>query len=134
MNYTITPSEDGKYIILKVIGDVNRKTMLPLNLEAHALGKQLQVRRYMVDATEARNTETSLESYEFAYVDMQEMAGIDRYARVALLVSTGDHSHDFVETVSRNAGLNVKKFTTPDQARRFLMDGNVVAAKAAVDC
>lgn len=133
MDCKIAPSEDGKYIILKVIGNITRKTMLPQNLEAHALGRQLKIRRYLVDVTEARNTETCLESYDFAYEDMKKIPGIDRSARVAILASPGDHSHDFVETVSRNAGFNVKKFTTPDQAQRFLMDGDPGVRKASVD-
>lgn len=133
MECKIFPSEDGKYIILKVIGNITRKTMLSQNLQAHALGRQLNIRRYLVDVTEARNTETSLENYEFAYVDMQEVPGIDKFARVAILASPGDHSHDFVETVSRNAGLNVKIFTTADQAKRFLMDGDASAAKTDFD-
>jgi hypothetical protein len=47
---------------------------------------------------------------------MQKVDGIDKYARIATLVNPDDHSHDFIETVARNAGLNVKIFTDPDQA------------------
>ena len=121
MDYTITPSTDGMFIVLKVKGNITRRTAMQMNLEAHALGKQLQVRRYLVDVTEAKNTETPLENYKFAYSDMQTMDGIDKYARVATLVSPNDHSHDFMETVATNSGLIVRIFTDPDQAKRFLM-------------
>lgn len=121
MDYTITPSADRLYIILKIKGNINREIAMPLNLEAHALGKKLHVSRYMVDVTEARNTDTVVGNYNFAYSDMQKMEGIDKRARVATLVSPDDHSHDFIETVSRNAGLNVKIFTDADEAKQWLM-------------
>jgi hypothetical protein len=122
MEYTITPSIDGMFIILKVKGNITRRTAMQMNLEAHALGRQLQVRRYLVDVTEAKNTDAPLEDYEFAHSDMQKMEGIDKQARVATLVSPNDHSHDFMETVSKNAGLHVKIFTDPAEAKRFLME------------
>jgi len=134
MDYTITHSIDGMFIMLKVKGNITRRTAMQLNLEAHALGKQLQVRRYLVDVTEAKNTDTTSENYGFAYSDMQKLEGIDKSARVATLVDPKDHSHDFMETVARNAGLNVRIFTDLDQAKRFLMDDyspNKTAARDA---
>jgi hypothetical protein len=38
------------------------------------------------------------------------------------VIAEGDHSHDFIETVAINAGLNVKLFTDWDQAIAFLQD------------
>jgi hypothetical protein len=121
MDYSITPSIDGTFIILKIRGNINREIATRLNLETHALGRQLNVRRYLVDVTEARNTDTVIGNYNFAYSDMQKMEGIDKRARVATLVSPGDHSHDFTEMVSRNAGLNVRIFTDLYKAKQFLM-------------
>ena len=43
-----------------------------MNLEAHGLGKQLHVKRFLVDVTEARNVDPIGETYEFAYSDMQK--------------------------------------------------------------
>jgi hypothetical protein len=80
MDYKIAPSIDGIFIILKIKGSINRETAMRLNLEAHALGKQLQVSRYLVDVTEARNTDTIMGNYKFAYSDMQKVEGIDKYA------------------------------------------------------
>ena len=45
------------------------------------------------------------------------------FARVALLVSPGDHSHDFVETAARNAYLDVTLFRDKDAAVRHLLQG-----------
>lgn len=132
IDYTITPSIDGLFIILKIKGIINREIAMRLNLEAHALGKQLQVRRYLVDVTEAKNTETTTENYQFAYSDMQQAEDIDKHARVATIVNRGDHSHDFIETVARNSGLNVKHFTDREQAERWLTE-DVFPDKPTVD-
>lgn len=121
MSCEITASEDGRYILLEVVGEINRRTAMAQNLKAHALGRELGIRRYLVDVTRARNTDTALDDYEFAHRDMQT-DGIDVGARVAVLVSPGDRSHEFVETVARNAGMNVRNFEDRDQALRFLLD------------
>jgi hypothetical protein len=120
MDYTITPSTDGKFIILKVKGNITRQTMMPANLDAHRLGRQLKVSRYLVDATEARNAESALGNFEFAYSEMLMTEGIDKFAQVAILVSPNDHSHDFTELVFKNAGLNATIFTDRGQATQFL--------------
>ncbi|MHB9027638.1 MAG: hypothetical protein ACYC9O_02595 [Candidatus Latescibacterota bacterium] len=74
-----------------------------------------------MDVTESRNIESSTKGYQFAHSDMMTDK-IDRFARVAMLVSPGDHSHDFIETVSRNAGLNVTLFRDREQAVRHLLE------------
>ncbi|MFZ6031529.1 MAG: hypothetical protein ACOYYS_27775 [Chloroflexota bacterium] len=121
MPYQIKIFTDQKYILLKVVGEIDRVRALAYNLEAHALGRKSGVNRYLVDLTEARNVDTVLDTYEFAHQDMQATAGIDRLAHVAVLVSPGDHSHDFVETVARNAGLDVTLFSDRELALRHLL-------------
>jgi hypothetical protein len=120
MEYTITLSADGTFINLKVKGDITRRTAIEMDREAHALGRELKINKYLVDVTESRNTDSVSSNYEFAYTDLAKAKGMDESAIVALLVSPGDHSHDFVETVCRNAGRNVKIFTIPDEAERYL--------------
>jgi hypothetical protein len=120
MEYSITPSEDGSYIVIKVEGNITRKEAMQQNREAHALGKQLGINRYLVDVTEARNVEPPIENYEFAYNDMHRDEKLDITARIAALVDPDDHSHDFVETVSRNAGFDMRLFRDRDEALRYL--------------
>jgi hypothetical protein len=120
MEYKIYPSDNACYIRLDVTGEINRKSAMQQNLEAHALGKKLGIERYLVDMTGARNTDSTLNQYQFAYKDMREASDIDKQARVALVVAKGDHSHDFIETVARNSGLNVVLFTDMELAVSFL--------------
>lgn len=122
MSYTLSLSDDGKYILLKVIGDITRNSAMQHNLEAHKMGEELGVNTYLVDLTEARNVESVISNYEFAYTDMTQTPDIDRYARVVVLVDPHDHSHDFIETVARNTGLDVTLYRDRDQAVQHLLE------------
>ncbi|MFO7583870.1 MAG: hypothetical protein R6W69_03995 [Anaerolineales bacterium] len=118
---TNTVSPNGKYILQKIVGEINAEIALELNRETHTLGHRPGVNRYLTDVTECRNTDTPLDNYNFAYSDMPDNPSIDRSARVALLVAPEDHSYDFVETACRNAGLNVTLFRDRDEAARYLL-------------
>ncbi len=120
-SYTISLSDDESYIILKILGKQTAELAMKQNLEAHAFGDELGIGRYLVDATEAVNVDSTLENYSFAYTDMQTPTGINKAAIVALLVSPDDHSHDFIETVSRNVGLNVTIFRDRELAIHHLL-------------
>ncbi len=120
MEYNIALSEDETYIVLSITGEMTREQAMQSNLEAHALGQELDIHRYLTDVREARNVDSVLGNYKFAYEDMKQTDEIDRGARVALLVSPEDHSHDFVETVSRNSGLDVTLFRDMEEAIEHL--------------
>jgi hypothetical protein len=122
MSYTINPSADGKYIILKYWGELSRKLSIERVIEAHALGEKLGINCYLVDLTEARNIDTIPELYEYAYKDTKSASGLNLKARVALLVDPDDQSHDFVETVLRNAGHNVTLFRDRESALSHLLE------------
>ncbi len=58
MSYTIRPSADRKYIILDVKGELTSDKALKAALDAHAVGKELGINRYLEDVTEARNVDS----------------------------------------------------------------------------
>lgn len=123
MSYSISISDDKTYIIIKVKGEITGENAMNYNTESHALGRKLGISRYLVDVTEARNVDSVSRNFDFAYHDMQNRDDIDRSAHVATLVSPGDHSHDFIETVAQNAGLSVRLFTDKDAAVKYLKGG-----------
>jgi hypothetical protein len=120
MSHLISLSDDSTYIILEVRGEITRQTAMQYNLEANKFGKEKGIRKYLVDCINARNTDTVLNNYQFAYNDMRHTPDIDITAIVALAVSPEDHSHDFVETTARNSGLNVTLFRDKQKAIEFL--------------
>lgn len=121
MGCEIETSQDGKYIIQTVTGDLTGKLALEYNLKTHALGRELGINRYLVDVTDARNVDSPPADYSFAHFSMRDNPGIDQTARVATLVRPGDRSHNFIETVSRNSGLDVTIFTDRHEAIHHLL-------------
>lgn len=118
--YKITPSTDQTYIVLKVVGKIVGQEMMKHIVKAHALGSEMNVNCYLVDATEARNVDSSLNNFNFAHSEMKHIEGINKQAKIVTLVSKEDHSHDFVEKVLIKAGYNFKIFTDPDLAMAHL--------------
>lgn len=120
MSYTITPSEKNEYITVKVVGNISRLLAVGYNLEAHALGSQLGITRFLLDFTECRNTDTVLRNFKYVNEDMHN-PGINQQACTAMLVSAGDHSHDFIEALFRSTGSDVTLFTDRELAVRHLL-------------
>lgn len=121
MSYTITPSKNGKYIIVKLKGDIDTQIAMSYTIESHALGKKLGINRYFVDLSKSRNVESVADNYKYAYEDTKTPL-IDKSARVAALVAPDDHSHDFIETVLQNSGFSIRIFTDKKLAVRYLLD------------
>jgi len=121
MAYSIKPSKNQNYIVLKVVGNFKGQDMMKYIIESHALGKNLGINRYLVDVTEATNIDSLANNYEFAYSDMQKPEGIDINAKVAAIINPDDRSHDFIETVLCNAMRPLKLFIDPDKARKYLL-------------
>jgi hypothetical protein len=113
-------SKDNFYIELIIKGDVTRELSMKYNIEAHKMGKEASINKYLVDLTESKNIDSLISNYQFAYNDMRLIPSIDRFASVAMVVSTEDHSHDFIEVVARNSGLDVKLFRDRNEAIRHL--------------
>ena len=121
MAYKVYISEDGKYIVTKHVGNINSQLILQRTLEAHALGNTLGITRHLMDVREATNCEPLSTTYNFAYRDVRNTPGININAKVAVLVRPGDHSHDFAEIVTNNAGQNIKLFTDRESAIKHLL-------------
>ena len=120
MSYTISVSEDRKYIITISIGKLDNEIARQQNMEAQALGKQMGIDRFFVDMVESRYEGGPIAHYEFANSRKLSPDQYNRYARVAILVQEDDHSHDFVETVSRNAGFDITIFRDREEAIHHL--------------
>lgn len=52
MNHNVSVSNDRKYIVLKATGIINRLLVIQYFIEAHTLGKQEGINRYLVNFTE----------------------------------------------------------------------------------
>jgi hypothetical protein len=81
--------------------------------------KQSNTNRLLVDVRSSPSVQSSVEQYLLATRDVNQF-GLDRNSRIAVLVKPGDRSHDFVETVFRNAGYRFRLFHDEDSALEWL--------------
>ncbi len=121
MSYSINVSDNGKYIVLKVVGTINRQLAVKYNLEAHALGKEKNIERFFLDFSECHNTDTVFRNYKYVYDDMQN-PGINQKARTVMLVHPNDHSHDYIEAFFKNAGADFTLYTDRKLAEYHLLE------------
>lgn len=120
--YTLTISEDKKYIIMKVVGEVTSQEMYQHAVEAHQLARTLNLRTFLMDLTDAVNRQSAFENYDLVYKQFRTSDKLIRNSRMALWVDMNDRSHDFIETLAFNAGDNVKVFRDPQKAINFLLE------------
>jgi hypothetical protein len=120
MKYTISPAKDGDHIQIVLHDVMNRQIGIDVVQDAHALGDLLGIDKYLMDLTKAVNDDSTINQYNFAHVDIPTADGLNQFAKIAVLVNPADHSHDFMETVLRNTGVNIRLFHEREEALAFL--------------
>jgi hypothetical protein len=119
MSYELTIPPGAPYVLITVDEPFTRQLAIDLAVGSSRLAAFEGLRRFLYDLRCSRNIESILTNYEFVHRDMPPL-DLDRWARVALLVSPDDHSHDFVETVSVNVGHAVRLFRDEAAAIHWL--------------
>lgn len=109
MDYEVSVATSRKYILCKVRVPITRELAIEFSIEMDALSHEHDIGRFLTDARGAPNVSNNLENRNFAYEDMKEM-DLQRNVRAAILADPQNRSHDFVETVTRNAGYRVRVF------------------------
>ena len=120
ITHSVIPSEDGKYIILTIKGELDSLNALQPAVEAHELAAKLGINQILYDYTEARSVRSPADVYFLINDDVLKQPKFRLHSRVAFLVAPDDMSHDFMITVSQNAGLNVRLFRDRQQAVEYL--------------
>jgi len=80
---------------------------------------QLQSKVAWLDVRGMPNIANPSDQYRLSYEDMRTF-GLAKTSRIAILVGADDRSHNFIETVFRNAGYNCRLFVNEDDARNWL--------------
>jgi hypothetical protein len=121
MYYTVTISENGKYLICYVSGQITAELARAFTEDMDRQSRALNIKRVLNDVRNASNILSTVENYNFAYHDMAQM-NLQRDMRSAILVSPEDTTHEFVETVTKNAGYNVRVFRDETVAIAWLSE------------
>ena len=106
MQYSVLESENGKYLIVKVIGKITIPVAIAFTLDAQRRSNETGIDRLLYDVTEAENVESAVDNFGLMYDELPKMK-VKRTNKVILLTARDDHSHDFIETACRNAGYDV---------------------------
>lgn len=121
LTYKIFLSENKDFVIVDYHGVVDRKTGLEVAIAAQVFGRKHNINKCLLDLRGCVNKESIIDNYEFAYNDTGKSPNIDKAICIVMLVDAKDHSHDFIETVSRNNGFNMTLFRDETQAIDFLL-------------
>lgn len=121
MKYTVSLSRDKRYVIVFVDGPMTTELALIVGKEATAFATEFNISAYLYDLRKSRNVQNSLRNYEFGYKDM-ESAGLNKSGQIALLTDSEDQSHDFIETIMKNNGYNVRIFKNEEEAISWLIN------------
>lgn len=120
MHYSIKLADNNDYIAMKVYGPMNRQIVMEMFMESCTLGKEHGIKKFFMNLTDAINDDSTTDQYHLANTDLATADFVDRTAKVAALVAPNDHSHDFIETVIRNVGFNLRLFRKREDAMEFL--------------
>ena len=123
IDYSISVSEDGIYVIMKINGEIRGDVTLRPAIEANELARDVGVAGILADLTEARRKRSVTQALVYVREVVVKEPRISRNIKYAMLVSPDDHSHDFIETAAINAGLIVQLFRIRDQANKYLLKG-----------
>ena len=119
MDYEVSVAEKDSLIVCVVSGPIIRGDARKFTSEMTVLAQARGIKRFLFDVREAPNASSILGSYTFVHEDLTEL-GFPRISRVAILRTADDASHDFIETVSRNAGYLVRLFVDEADAIAWL--------------
>ncbi|MFO7445260.1 MAG: STAS/SEC14 domain-containing protein [Ignavibacteriaceae bacterium] len=119
MNFKITISESGNYVIAKVYGEINREIAQKLSSESEAFAANHNIKRALVDVRECRNTDTVQANIAYSKKDVP-FPRRNAFEKMANLVSPDDTSHSLVIVELANEGYNIAMFTDEQEAIEWL--------------
>ena len=119
MSYEISVAENDSRIVCIVSAPINREDACKFTSEMIVLAQSRGINRFLMDVRDAPNVLSVVDNYNFAQEDLAQI-DVPRGVRVAILRVADDVSHDFIETVTRNAGYSVQIFEDEADAIAWL--------------
>jgi len=118
--YTVSVSADGAFIHYRSRASARTSVEMAERLRsAVQLGQAQQLSRIMFDSRGAPFAAGIAAQYEYAYHRAWQL-GLTRDWRIAMVVTPGDRSYDFMETTFINSGYIARLFNDYEQAADWL--------------
>jgi len=119
-SYTVSLSPDRAFVHYRSQTSSRTGVDMAERLRAAtALGETHQITRIMFDSRGTAFLPPLAAQYEYAYHQARQL-GLTRHWRIAMLVTPGDRSYDFLETALVNAGYVARLFIDEPQAIEWL--------------
>ena len=115
-------SDKKDCVIINVKGNITIEFVQQYLTEAHNLGREYNIRKFLIDVTQAKSLLGLDNIYSLLHVKQRKDGIYNTKAVTALLTDPNDHSHDHVEIIAQNHGLRFKKFTKNVDAMKYLAD------------
>jgi hypothetical protein len=119
MQFDLAMAPGDTHAVVTVRCDLNHATATEYQRAMRAFAEAHAVSRFLIDTRGRRFVGTFLETYTFVR-DTLPKEGFDETWTAAVVTSPDDDSHDFLETVSFNAGRQIRVFKDYEQAARWL--------------
>lgn len=122
MGYELSYDAEKKIIRGRVLGELNPSLVKNMAVDLEKLGRKHKCPRLLNDLREAVISKSLLDIYSMPRV--VEQAGMQKSFRRAIVVNPPVNDYRFLEIVSVNEGQEVRVFSDPEEALRWLVAEN----------
>ena len=130
MSYDVSLSPDEAFVSVRVSSPLVKELALSFTRDAIQLANEHGIRSILFDVRGQQATDGMLNQYDYAQQLMD--LGLKPDSRIAVLVTPGDDSHDFVEVATRNIGFVFHVFYEEQDAHDWLRQmKNISSVKQA---
>ena len=121
-NYTVTHSDCERFIFINVEGIITHEIAIEFTMNAFALAFEKKgVNKFFLDLRSARNVAKPSDKSSFSK-GLPEMDSAIPFQkmRIALLIDIEDQSHNMINIMLKDFGVNIKNFHDYAEAYEFV--------------
>lgn len=122
MSYKVSISECGRWVQTKVRSHITMELALEFIAAAAQVAEEYDIQSFLFDLRDSSNVKSPTDDYKIANHHLRDL-GFRFSARVALLVTPDDKTHDFLQVTAANAGHNWQLFDNEQAATEWLQEG-----------
>ena len=122
MEHEISLSDSGRHVRIRMLKPITRMLSQQCGQDVADMANQLtkgELHGFLFDVRGVQNVSGVISNYMTVHKDLARFP-IFRSVRSAILVDPADNTHDFLETVGRNAGYGFRIFRKDREAIAWL--------------